>query len=109
MKKYFMKETGEEIQFGDIISLDLTDTKGKITTHKHVECKFHPMLVDSLIEQNIIEEKDCKEEHVAIKFDVEELKKHTMKNKIETKFEELEDRITELEGIIAELKEKIDE
>ena len=96
MDKYYLKETGEEIQFGDILELDLTETKGNKEIHKHVECKFHPILVDALLEQDIIEAGD----------DEEETEEEVC---LEEKVEELEDRIIELEGVIAELRDKLDE
>jgi hypothetical protein len=45
MKKYFLKGTGEELEFGDEIQLEM-------------ECKFHPDIADMLIEDGIIEEKE---------------------------------------------------
>lgn len=57
MKKYCMKATGEEIQFGDMIEMDFTKEKknGKIV-HHHIECKFIPELVELLLEDEVIVE-----------------------------------------------------
>lgn len=85
MKKYFMCETGNEVKFGDRIELDLTeDLENGNMVHRHLDCKFHPMLVELLEEEGIIEEEED---------DTED----------ETTLEELERRVIELEGIVAEL------
>lgn len=64
MKKYFMKDSGEELQFGDMIELDFTkDTEDGHTSHHHMECKFIPGLIPMLLEQEIIEEKEFKDEN----------------------------------------------
>lgn len=64
MKKYFMKDSGEELQFGDMIELDFTkDTEDGHTSHHHMECKFIPGLITMLLEQEIIEEKEFKDEN----------------------------------------------
>lgn len=62
MKKYFMKGTEDELQFGDMIELDLTEDlpNGKVR-HHHLECKFIPELVPLLLEEKIIEVVEEKE------------------------------------------------
>lgn len=62
MKKYFMKGTEDELQFGDMIELDLTEDlpNGKVR-HHHLECKFIPELVPLLLEEEIIEVVEEKE------------------------------------------------
>ena len=58
MKKYFMKGTDEEIKFGDMLELDCSkDMEDGHICHHHLECKFIPELVDTLIEEEIIEAK----------------------------------------------------
>ncbi len=56
MEKYFMKGTDDVLEFGDQIVLDFSskDEEGK-TTHHHLDCKFIPVLVDTLLENDIIE------------------------------------------------------
>lgn len=63
MKKYFMKETDDEIQFGDMIVLDLTKDQpnGKVQ-HHHFECKFIPELVPLLLEEEVIDEVEVPDE-----------------------------------------------
>lgn len=59
MKKYYFKETGKELQFGDMIELDFTeDMKNGKTKYHHLECKFHPALVEMLLKNEIITEKE---------------------------------------------------
>lgn len=64
MKKYFMKDSGEELKFGDMIELDFTkDTKNGHICHHHLECKFIPGLIPMLLEQGIIKEEEFKDEN----------------------------------------------
>ena len=63
MKKYFMKNTEDELQFGDMIELDFTkDMPDGNVKHKHLECKFLPELIPMLLEEDIIEVVDDEEE-----------------------------------------------
>lgn len=62
MKKYFMKDSNEELKFGDIIELDFTkDTEDGHTRHHHLECKFIPDLIPLLLKQEIIVEKEVED------------------------------------------------
>ena len=62
MKKYFMKGTDDELQFGEVIELDMVGKeKGKVK-HTHLEVEFLPELVDELLEQEVIEERESDEE-----------------------------------------------
>lgn len=63
MKKYLMQETAEELEFGDMIVLDLShDMQNGHTKHHHLECKFMPELVPILLEEGIIKEKEVEED-----------------------------------------------
>lgn len=64
MKKYYLQETAEEIEIGDMIELDLTkDLPNGNVKHYHLECKVIPELIPLLLEEGIItEEKPKKEE-----------------------------------------------
>lgn len=64
MKKYFMKGTEDELQFGDMIELDFTKDTEDGVKHCHMECKFLEELVPMLLENDIIEvvEDDDKED-----------------------------------------------
>lgn len=63
MKKYFMKGTDDELNIGDMIELDLTKDlpNGKVR-HHHLECKFIPDLIPTLLESGVIEEEDEEED-----------------------------------------------
>ena len=103
MKKYFLKETGEQVKIGDIVALDFEGKNkkgGKV--YEHLEVKATPMMLALLIDEGIIEEKELEEKVKGIKFNIEELKKNTTESKINAKLDELDERLTELEGIIAE-------
>lgn len=58
MKRFFINGTEDEVKFGDYLELDLVDKKG--TTHKHMECKFIPEILDFLVEEGVIEKRDSK-------------------------------------------------
>lgn len=63
MKKYFMKGTEEELQFGDVIELDLTkEMENGHTKHHHLECKFVPELLPLLLESEVIEVREDEDE-----------------------------------------------
>lgn len=100
MKKYFMKGTEDELQFGDMVELDLTeDMPNGGVKHKHLECKFVPELVDMLLEDDIIEEVDDEEEAMDDECPImEELIKAN---------EALELRVDNLESAVATLKAMI--
>ena len=58
-----MQDTAEELEFGDMIVLDLShDMENGHTKHHHLECKFMPELVPILLEEGIIEEKEVEED-----------------------------------------------
>lgn len=108
MKKYFMKDSGEELKFGDMIELDFTkDTNDGHTCHHHLECKFIPGLIPMLLEQGIIEEKefenknndtpddDCLETAQMIMSTLE-----TIANKVK----QMDDKITDLNKIVKKLQ-----
>lgn len=108
MKKYFMKDSGEELKFGDMIELDFTkDTNDGHTCHHHLECKFISGLIPMLLEQGIIEEKefenknndtpddDCLETAQMIMSTLE-----TIANKVK----QMDDKITDLNKIVKKLQ-----
>lgn len=103
MKKYFLKGTGEEVKIGDIVALDL-EGKGERgdKIFEHLEVKATPMMLSLLMDEGVIEEKDFQKEIEGVRINFEELKKHTVKGKIDAKLDELDKRLTEVEGIIAE-------
>lgn len=104
MKKYFLIESGKEVKFGDRIQLDLVDDLSNgHQIHKHLDCKFHPMLVDMLEEQGFIRVVDDSSKQSNVKSSKEEEVLLKRFEKCDSKMEELEDRLTELEGVVAKL------
>lgn len=56
-----MQGTAEELKFGDMIVLDLSeDLKNGHVKHHHLECKFIPQIVPLLVEEGIIEVKNVR-------------------------------------------------
>lgn len=58
MKKYFMKGTEDEVQFGEDIVADVVREMGGKCKHTHVDCVFLPELVSLLLEKGVIEERE---------------------------------------------------
>ena len=95
-KKYFMKGTDDELQFGDIIELDLVGEEDGVTKHSHVELEFLPEFVDELLEDEVIEEKEAEED--LLDFEDSSLEP------IIGKLEELDNRLGNLEAMTKALK-----
>ena len=94
-----MKGTDDELQFGDQIELDVTKDEGNKTVHRHIDCKFVPELVELLLENDIIEQRET---GTPDDFEDDE----ELINYILNTLEDLSDRMTALEGIIADKKAK---
>ena len=62
MKKYFMKGTDDEVLEGDMIEVTLVGEEDGVTKHSHLELKFMPEFAESLIEEDIIEEREVEDE-----------------------------------------------
>jgi len=100
MKKYYFKESGKELEFGDYIKLDLTkDTEDGHTRYHHIEGKFIPELVDVLLEEGVIEESEEEDEENTLDFLDEDFI-----NGILEANEELEKRVDTLEGEVKTIK-----
>ena len=96
MKKYFLQETAEELEFGDMIVLDLShDMKNGHIKHHHLECKFIPELVPIFLEEGVIVEKEVKDEKPLDSLDNDALN-NLVKEIIEA-HEKLELRVDKLE------------
>lgn len=106
MKKYFMKDTEDELQFGDMIEVDFTeDMPDGHVTHHHLDCKFIPDLVPMLVENDIIdvvsdEEED--KENAPIDFT-----EGCPKQELDDKMKSLEDTIKSLQKTIAALQKTL--
>lgn len=109
MKKYFMQGTAEELKFGDMIVLDLSeDLKNGNVKHHHLECRFIPQIVSLLLSQGIIEAKDVKETKKARKSQKKETLEFTngnppMLDDLVKANQNLEHRVYDLEKVVADL------
>lgn len=108
MKKYFMKDSGEELQFGDMIELDFTkDTEDGHTSHHHMECKFIPGLIPMLLEQDIIIEKEFTDKPSDPSDNENYELAKTIISTIETfalKLKQLDDKVNSLNKIVKKLQ-----
>jgi hypothetical protein len=109
MKKYFMKGTEDELQFGDLVELDITEDmpNGKIK-HKHLDCKFMPDLIDTLLEAEVIEEVDVDDEEEEEEETTDEvcpmMQELIVANEnLELKVEQLEKELNSLKKVVAAL------
>ena len=99
-KKYFMKETDDELQFNDIIELDFVGEEDGVTKHSHLEIEFLPELVDQLLEEGVIEVQETDEEDEDL-IDFEDAEKVLQDH--EQMIEHLTERIEALEKDIKRL------
>lgn len=108
MKKYFMKDSGEELKFGDMIELDFTkDTDDGHICHHHLECKFIPGLIPMLLEQKIIEEREFENKNTDTPDDncleTAQIIMSTLET-ITSKIKQMDDRIADLNKIVKKLQ-----
>lgn len=108
MKKYFMKDSGEELKFGDMIELDFTkDTNDGHTCHHYLECKFIPGLIPMLLEQGIIEEKEFENKNNDTPDDSCLETAQMIMSTLETianKIKQMDNKITDLNKIVKNLQ-----
>lgn len=107
MKKYFMKGTDDELQFGDMIELDFVGEEDGVKKHTHLEVKFLPEYVDELLEEKVIEEKEVESENenddlIDFNEDFEGFKEAVAED-----VEEINDRLRELYKRLAKVEEKV--
>lgn len=100
MKKYFVKETDESVEFGDVLSVTFVKKTedGKVTIEKEME--FNEDTLDLLIEMDIVEERDTEEDDL-IDFE-DDAPCEELSNLIES-FESLEERVDKMETVIQEV------
>lgn len=106
MKKYYFKENGKELKFGDMLEVDLSEDLPNGKTHyHHLECKFHPSLVDLLLDAGIIEVKEEGSSEEKEDDMLNTILEHIIGAQEETLkyLEEVENRLTDLEEAVAEL------
>ena len=101
-----MQETAEELEFGDMIVLDLShDMENGRTKHHHLECKFMPELVPILLEEGVIVEKEVKEDK-PLDFQDNDTSCPLMEEVIKAN-EELELRVDKLEREVITFRQSI--
>lgn len=101
-----MRETAEELEFGDMIVLDLShDMENGHTKHHHLECKFMPELVPILLEEGVIVEKEVKE-NKPLDFQDNDTP-YTLMEEIIKANEELELRVDKLEREVITFRQSI--
>ena len=104
MKKYFVVETDEAIEFGEVVNLtffkELKD--GKVTVEKDVE--FTEDSMDWLIEMGFVEEREVEDEDDLINFKDEPCESLVA---LEEDFEALEERVDNIEGLIKEIYDTV--
>lgn len=101
-----MQETAEELEFGDMIVLDLShDMENGHTKHHHLECKFMPELVPILLEEGVIVEKEVKE-NKPLDFQDNDTS-YTLIEEIIKANEELELRVDKLEREVITFRQSI--
>lgn len=101
-----MQETAEELEFGDMIVLDLShDMENGHTKHHHLECKFMPELVPILLEEGVIVEKEVKE-NKPLGFQDDDTPRSLMEEIIKAN-EELELRVDKLEREVITFRQSI--
>lgn len=101
-----MQETAEELEFGDMIVLDLShDMENGHTKHHYLECKFMPKLVPILLEEGVIVEKEVKE-NKPLDFQDNDTP-YTLMEEIIKANEELELRVDKLEREVITFRQSI--
>lgn len=110
MKKYFIAETDEELEFGDKIQVVLTK-KTKFGLHNvETECEFSEDTIPFLLEVGVIEEHEVEEDEEnddMVDFDAGETCE-ALDELIED-FEDLEERVDNLESLVKDTYETIAE
>ena len=103
MKKYFVVETDEAIEFGDVVSLtffkEIED--GKVTIEKEVE--FNKDTMALLIEMGFVEVREVDEEDL---IDFEDDPCEAL-SALEEGLEVLEERVDNIEGLLKEIYDSV--
>ena len=102
MKKYFIAGSDEELEFGDVIALDLTKETKHGTHCVESEVTFSPDILPLLLEIGAVEEKDEKN---LIDFSDEELCDDL--DELYERIEDIEVRVEEQDEMIEEMMKGI--
>ena len=112
--KYFIKDSNEEIKFGERIGLSYEKESECGAENAYMEFEFVPELVDMLLNDEVIIKKEIKSEDMTAK-DKKEEEEATMEfldnlitamDELFGKFKALSDRVKSLENEIKTLKKK---
>lgn len=103
-----MKGTEEELQFGDMVEVDLIKNMddGGIR-RKHLECKFVPELIPVLLEDDIIEEADVESDEEDDEDDIPSEEQCCIIEQMVIAHENLEAKVEQLEEELRSLKQKL--
>ena len=103
MKKYFVKETDEVIEFGEMVNVaffkELED--GKVTIEKEVE--FNEITMDLLIDMGFVEVREVEEEDL---IDFEDDPCEAL-SALEEGLEVLEERVDNLEALVKGINNEV--
>ena len=103
MKKYFVVETDEVIEFGDVVSLTFfkETENGKVTIENEVE--FNKDTMDLLIKMGFVEEREVEEEDL---IDFEDDPCEAL-SALEEDLETLEERVDSLETLVKNVNNEV--
>jgi len=105
MKKYILTDCGEEVEFGDtIITEDFKKEDDGTKVVYHSEILFTPELVDTLLEQGVIEEADEEEDEKGEKQEVKALTPEELDGILTDLYDTDEGLLEEVEDLKAEIK-----
>lgn len=102
MKKYFLKDSGEEIEFGDYIELEFSKSCGNAHIHKVTGLTFIPEIVEELLDMEIITVKETPDNKYAKRAGVnpsEEVDKAMLKKALE-RLDILEKEVSQLCSVV---------
>jgi hypothetical protein len=107
MKKYFLKDSEKELEFGDSITADFTtEMKNGHTKHHHLDCVFIPELIPMLLETGMIREEEADDEEGDA--DIQEIIDRILdaQEDILQRIEHLEEEVASLQKALIQMIEK---
>lgn len=102
MEKYFLKENGEEIEFGDYIELTLSKKCGNASIYKTLGVTFTPDIVDILVDEGVVTVKEEPDNKYAGKANVNPSEEFDsiMKHDIISRLNKVEDAVSHLYSVV---------
>lgn len=107
MKKYFIKETGNEVKMGERIQVCATKDEDGSTTQVMVNSILCEETVEYLLELDVIEEKDFPDENCPEEDDFEDCEFVEVIDHLLEVTEEVEKKIKRLEKSVEALKKTV--